>query len=658
MTGASGTVGALVREAFPEGTIPRGAERSFRDFSCNFLAYRNWSTGKPHPRKKTGEEEWAQFPAWPADLFAMTSLLMEKSSAYQHLANSIAPSRRDEEPDAWSDSICPDYYHECDQTGVHGRSRTILRFIGALWGHGALIISGQYHGEDLLTDRQAILRKNKLRIKSETEKDVLNFLSDRNGLEIKYGDVMQVCTHVYDELNREIGFSHITEEYPHTEAIYKKYAVSAISKIALDSLFDYCRDFTSSETSQAEREKKYEIKEHRDRLLGETLIIWGSYFIQYHWDTLRKCMHRITVPFNEHEGNEDDKKWWRAAIRLLIIADEAGKGIGFSLREQDLPRKKHGDEDQILGPEAGETPPQAGMRCMTIWDYFWSEHDRSYREKETAGEATGFIFPRTLTRCFDENLGAVLPKARTAQNGCTLRSLSLNLGFLPAKGRVRARWARKAYEEDRAAYNILLVPYPYQIKSRHVGKSPESDGRDDWGYFEVAPKWLEEIDEAAYAKLDIRKPKARTPTGERLSETKFNAAMKSYRHKVFWAFLKSLIDDQPANTIHAIVLPEAALDWATFDYVQERLLREVPGIEMFVCGLTSRKPYGGGKEGVRQFRRDLYVRSYTRREFATAALGDRPCSCQTSSLEARHPAVARLCFVQSALARQGLVGEH
>jgi hypothetical protein len=628
---ATRTVGSFVEVAFPQGTIPCHSDPDL-DFSYNHKNY-VWATGKVDPEEARGCLK--QFPPWPADLFAVTGALLETTSAYQQLANAIYPRDRprctEQMEDAasqldaeWAKAIDPCSKPDtASPFGVHGRDRIVLRVIGTLWGHGALILSGVHIGKKKISDPETILARNVERISNQSPVNVISFFVERLRSEIDRSDVECILGQAYLYVSKLLQFSHLSlENIGQLDLSKHELASNSISLAALNKIVKLAIDHNQTDAmkakSQIERDASYICapKDHDDifeTLKYYCLIVWACRYIQYHWSILINCKRPLLLEYKISEGDDEDKGWWRAAVRLLIIADEAGKGLGFSIRMGDphhrgriVPPKSSAQADR--GADELETrKPQAGHMCRSIWERYLKNLDAKKTKGSNGRISSGLIFPRTLTRCFDENLGAVLPKARTAQNGCTLRSLSLNFGYLPPKGRVRARWARNSHVIDTACYNILLVPYPYQIKSKYVDTATLLDGPDDWGYFKIDPHWLYSdgvdpskfLDEVHWNRLKSAMPAGNQSRGADYcrsdEERADDESSREIYHKLFWEFLTSLIDDQPVGTIDAVVFPEASLDWYTFDYIQKAILDKHSEIKMLVCGLTSRRDYDANK---------------------------------------------------------------
>lgn len=609
------TVATFVEAAFPQGSIPLDNDPDL-DFSYNHKNY-DWAMGAVNPSIPRGCLE--QFPPWPADLFAVAGALLETTSVYQQLANAIHPRRTtpiDEDVDYssadWTKAVDPRARADSDDPfGVHGADRITLRIIGTLWGHGALIVSGVHIGDRRAVDPEAVLSKNRERIS-----DTLSFVMERLESEIRPHDWDHIVREAFRWVAGQMRFAEIssTEIDEHCASL-QALCCNSIARAAVRSIAQFIGRHNQSESLREKKPnglRKYykdAPEEHWNDIDAATkehcLIVWACQYIQHHWTDLRTCEQPLILNYSDNVGGEEDRKWWRAAFRLLLIADEAGKGLGFSLQLNDphhrgrltaQRRKQIRMAQETPKKPPPPQPPQAGRMCRSIWETYLNRLDAK-RIAKGGKVSSGLIFPRTLARCFDDNLGAVLPKARTAQNGCTLRSLSLNFGYLPPKGRVRARWARNSHTIDSACYNILLVPYPYQIRSKYVTTSTPPDGPDDWGYFSIAPHWLYCDEDSDTILAEDHWNRLRTDMdGAAVATDEKDAEKREDYHKRFWSFVSSLIGDQPAGTVDAVVFPEASLDWYTFDYVQKKILEVHPEIKMLVAGLTSRRKYDETEE--------------------------------------------------------------
>jgi hypothetical protein len=144
-------------------------------------------------------------------------------------------------------------------------------------------------------------------------------------------------------------------------------------------------------------------------------------------------------------------RWWRAALALLCIADEAAKDMGF-----DFGRPKSAQ--------------------ATLIEFVMRERIRRGHKVYTIAGA-------------DKDHVCVLPKSRTPKVGCTMRSLSHNLALLPPRGLARAYWtpADAAPDPLNPPFNLVVVPAPFRIRSKAFKGVPSSDAK--WGWFQVEPHW-------------------------------------------------------------------------------------------------------------------------------------------------------------------------
>lgn len=109
------------------------------------------------------------------------------------------------------------------------------------------------------------------------------------------------------------------------------------------------------------------------------------------------------------------------------------------------------------------------------------------------------------SKCSDENLdeqnyadnkamnGLVVLKYNVPQSGLTINNLTQNLTFI--KPSVRYRVVENKFEKtkhDKKNYNILVIPYPFEVKEEYFKPSKSSInkiGMDDYfGFFDYEPK--------------------------------------------------------------------------------------------------------------------------------------------------------------------------
>ena len=237
--------------------------------------------------------------------------------------------------------------------------------------------------------------------------------------------------------------------------------------------------------------------------------------------------------------------WWRPALSLLAIADEAARGLGFE-------------------PPNGEASFQSNLIAYLV------------EQRVTQDEPT-FSFSTAET-----DLACILPKSRTPMVGCTLRSLSHHLALLPPRGLARAYWlpyaapapvgALKKAASPRAPttpnkpLNCLLVPMPFRVQAQAIRGVRTDGGR--WGWFEIEPSWC--------------------LASNAIAPDAFATEVEN-----FWSFILSLIEaaERDVGEVHVLVFPEAALSSAVFRELKDRL--EATNVELLIAGLFDRNDAQG-----------------------------------------------------------------
>jgi hypothetical protein len=166
----------------------------------------------------------------------------------------------------------------------------------------------------------------------------------------------------------------------------------------------------------------------------------------------------------------------------------------------------------------------------------------------------------------------VQPKTRTAQVGCTLRSLTHHLALLPPIGEVETSWligidAEEHEAADDRPLNLLLVPFPYAVDDDSLVAGPRcfppelaappGEVENRASYFDVRQTWLR------HDGADV--------TAEQITD-----------------FLRKLLGEarakgKPAN---GLILPELSLDKARAVSVAKLLAGE-PGLELFMAGIAT-----------------------------------------------------------------------
>lgn len=249
------------------------------------------------------------------------------------------------------------------------------------------------------------------------------------------------------------------------------------------------------------------------------------------WAALADCQESLLPTEGDPSAASDmEASWWRAAMELMFIADEAAAGLGF-----------FDDETEAMG-----------------W-YF--PITRKLLSLEEALEENRAV-PPSISQ-IPTWLNCVLPKSRTSSLGCTLRSLSHHLCLLPAAGIASARWCdlrASNVEDDDAPLNILLVPFPYHLSADAF--DPGQKRAANWDSFAFRQKWLGQ---------DI---------GARRKFVQF------IKDLIAGA-------ESEVRTVDAVVFPEMALDWEHF-YALMVELEGRDDVQLLIAGVRTDDAGGVG----------------------------------------------------------------
>lgn len=247
------------------------------------------------------------------------------------------------------------------------------------------------------------------------------------------------------------------------------------------------------------------------------------------WNLLRLSFNE---PIFKAAGYQKQARvWWKAALELFAIADEAALDIGF-------------DTDA----------PQKSAQALFV--------ERPIREAlKVRSQSDAQRGPFTLSSA-DPDQVCILPKSRTARMGCTLRSLSHNLSLLPERGVARAYWSLApetqpvADAADPQPFNVVVLPIPFAIRATAFSGSPSDEG--SWGWFDVKAHWCPPSDEN----------------------------FKQEGLAKFLKFVDSVLDNasKDSGTVHGMVLPEVALSEDVFRALCEHL-KTRDEFELLISGL-------------------------------------------------------------------------
>lgn len=235
------------------------------------------------------------------------------------------------------------------------------------------------------------------------------------------------------------------------------------------------------------------------------------------------------------------KKWWDAAIALMIIADAASAGMGF----------------------VSQIPNEYPLAEFVLHQMI----DNMDEENEYLP-----YLPASLCRTVPSSEACVQPKTLTSQNGFTVRSLSHHLALLPPIGEVATSWfygmhAEWKEEDYLRPLNLLLIPFPYAIDGNAfvpgghaIGPGPSGADdilRDRWRFFAVRQSWL---------------MNNKQPISARALSNFFYALMREAEKDV--------------GRIDGIILPELALDQVRAEQISRILASRRPSLQLFICGTS------------------------------------------------------------------------
>lgn len=251
--------------------------------------------------------------------------------------------------------------------------------------------------------------------------------------------------------------------------------------------------------------------------------------------------------FKSLPANKPIPAWWKFALELLMIADEASAGIGF---DPDNP--------------------------------FWDEILRTRTGARTAIGKEGRLTKRSLDSCSaaTQDIACVQPKSLTPSVGCSIRSLSHHLALLPGRGQAKARWVYPEHPAGpwtnfgRDELRLLLIPFPFAV-APSAFKPSGIHATEDWGWFEIEQTWL---------------PR---PSDEH-----------ERKRLVDWVLaLVAAAQREEGRAIHGVVFPELALDQACFNDIAHALQAQgvgKPPIEFFISGVSTDPTSTGRREAPRK----------------------------------------------------------
>lgn len=241
----------------------------------------------------------------------------------------------------------------------------------------------------------------------------------------------------------------------------------------------------------------------------------------------------------------EPQAWWTSVALLFVFADEASVDLGH--------RAESGDRSFI----------DVLMEGFGGTDFAHAYPD--VQMLECKNRALTHLYEDRTKRSYapflDAEIARVMPKGRTPDVGCTLRTLSHNLAFISDPTALDLAW----FVQDRLsptqfeALNILLVPFPFKIPANSFKARTVNTGKGNkkWGWYEVEQSWLN----SGFNIVSLVRP-----------------------------LLEAAERDQ--GPVHGIVFPEMALDWNAHAELVEFILAtwnpsrsECDAIQFIVSGL-------------------------------------------------------------------------
>lgn len=273
------------------------------------------------------------------------------------------------------------------------------------------------------------------------------------------------------------------------------------------------------------------------------------------WQSL--CSYRDQPLQLDRDPTREAPGWWKYAYALFIIADEASGDLGFASGNADAnwANTLYADFLEAITLKDVIPPSDPSVRA-----------EQRHRSRHVPAETIAFGAEETVVR--------VLPKGRTTELGCVMRTLSHNLALLPPAGYARAHWNQSSQTASNNFndLNVLLVPFPYVIRpgSFYGIESEKLPDEKRWGRFRVAQTWLNPPGEA-FPPIDESIRFASVASSNAIAD-----------------FIEELLrqSERAGSSINIVVLPEYALDWATYDVVARRLRDNWPQVSTLISGVS------------------------------------------------------------------------
>jgi hypothetical protein len=231
--------------------------------------------------------------------------------------------------------------------------------------------------------------------------------------------------------------------------------------------------------------------------------------------------------------------WKTALIQLLCISDEASANVGF----------------------------QSGFQSDKVYSidsFLRYEHLKLMRQRAKKRVSQKPILeglPHSICDRVPSTEVCVQPKTNTPVVGCTLRSMSKHLALLPSRKSVATSWlyGTTSRSESNDPFNILLIPFPYFIEGSCFVASEGSPAiSDGMGFFDIDMRWLRH-------------------------------GFRKVARREIADFISTMIEHAKLEVgeIHAVVMPEASLNWGDTDTIADQLGKRWSELELFVTGVLS-----------------------------------------------------------------------
>jgi len=259
------------------------------------------------------------------------------------------------------------------------------------------------------------------------------------------------------------------------------------------------------------------------------------------WKALIKARKQtLRASLNTKKGSSAPA-WWAAAVKLLLIADEACVGLG-ARSSMDYPDRWMIDQFEILN-----AAPFSGRKLAGSNAY------RAERQRASFG-----VFS-------DPDVACVQPKSRISSVGCNLRNITRHAAYIPHVGSVRCHWQQPIAQrvgEEADDLDVLILPLPFEMRDDWIvqddNSRPDAIKRPRWGNFAVRQGWLDD------------------------KEGLINLVMEEFRKAL------SVLQTRPtAGALNGVVFPEYALTEPLFNEICTLLKKEEPGLEFAITGSSS-----------------------------------------------------------------------